>query len=308
MSWLRRNPVFATTLLVLGLGALGEAGLIGERCVAARAARMRLDQASRELRALETIRPAPTRENAARIEAGLARVTLERGALLAELAPPGEEAEWFRDARVPARRPEAFFDIAVFVEAMRGRARQAGVSLRPEERFGFSNYSHEAPETAQLAAVFRERLIVQYLLEALLDAQPHQLLSVQRSRPEGKAGVGVTGKRDGSTTKEMPGAAGSDYFEIDPRISARVPGLVEATAFRLSFTGHTTALRTLLTKLGEFELPVVVRAVEVAPAERPPDGAAPLRTAASPLVAAPWSRFTVTVEFIDVAPKPAAAS
>ncbi len=199
-------------------------------------------------------------------------------------------------------------ELAGFVEAMRVRARQAGVNIRSDERFGFSSYAHEAPETAQLAAVFRERLIVQYLLEALLEAQPHQLLSVQRSRPEGKAGVGVTGNLEPKAGRGAPGADVADYFEIDPRISARVPGLVEAMAFRVTFTGHTDALRTLLTKLVEFELPVVVRAVEVAPAERPPDVLVTTQTAPAPLVASEWTRFTVTVEFIEPVLSPPATA
>ncbi len=64
---------------MLGLGVLGEAGLLGERCGAARTARKRLDQVSRELRAQETIQPAPKPENAALIEADLAHTAQDAG-------------------------------------------------------------------------------------------------------------------------------------------------------------------------------------------------------------------------------------
>ena len=307
MSWGRKYPVFATSLLVLGLLVLAEAGGLTERCVTARTARKRLEQASRELRSLAAIQPAATPENAALIESDLVRTTRVLAAMQAGLATEGPRAARLRDTPAPEHRPDAFFDIAAFVEAMRARAQQAGVALKPDERFGFSTYANEAPESARLAAVFRERQIVQYLLEALLDAQPHQLLSVQRERLAGPARNAAPNPA-GAQPGRAPGAGETDYFEIDPRVSARVPGVVETAAFRLSFTGHTAALRTLLNKLAEFELPVVVRAVEVAPADRLADGSAPARPDPAPLVAPPWSRFTVTVEFIALAPFPAAAS
>jgi hypothetical protein len=185
---------------------------------------------------------------------------------------------------------------------MRARARQAGVVLRADERFGFSAYANEAPEAGRLADVLRERQVVQYLMEALLAAQPRQLLAVQRERPRGPSEPAASG----AVVARPVGAGAADYFEMDPRVSARVPGLVDATAFRLSFVGRTAALRSLLNKLAEFELPVVVRAVEVAPAESTPEGvtAAPPGGAASP-IARPWSRFTVTVEYIDLVSPPA---
>jgi len=307
MTWLRLNAVFATVMLVLALAVLGEAGLLGERWSAARAARKRLDRTRRELRTLAASQPAPTAENAALIASELLRATQVLDELRDELAPTGETAERYF-ASAPTRRPEAFFDLAAFVEAMRSRAREAGVVLRPDERFGFASYAHEAPETGQLAAVFRERLAVQYLLEALLGAQPHQLLSVQRACPEEKPGGRATAKPEGRRGGGVNGGAAPDYFEIDPRISLRVPGRVETTAIRLSFTGQTRSLRALLTTLAESELPVVVRAVEVAPAERQPEEPVPGPRGVAPLVASAWSRFTVTVEFIALVAHPAAVS
>lgn len=307
MSWVRKNPVFAASLLVLGLTVLVEAGLIGERWAAARAVRKRLEGVGRELRALAALAPAPTPENAARIEADLGRARQERAALQADLAPPAPEASRQFSRPVPARRPDAFFDLADFVESTRARARQAGVLLRADERFGFSAYVHEAPEAGQIAAVFRERVVVHYLMEALLTAQPHQLVSIQREHSPELAGIRGRGNPAGSPAAGMPGAAGSDYFAIDPRLSLRMPEVIETTAFRLTFTGHTATLRALLNKLAEFELPVVVRAVEVAPADRLRDDPAPARPEAQPLVASPWSRFTVTVEFVALASRPKAA-
>jgi hypothetical protein len=300
MTWMRQSPGFAAALLALGVLTLLEAAFLAERWTAARAARLRLDLVTREWRAVAAMQPAPTAENAAQIEADLGKAAGALEAAQTALAARGLTA--LQRAPVPARRPEAFFDIAAFVESMRTRAQQAGVATRADERFGFSAYAHEAPETGHLAAVFRERQVVQYLMESLLAAQPRQLLAVQRERP---------GEPTDPNPAKAPAGAGrtagaaADYFEIDPRISARVPGVVGTTAFRLTFVGRTAALRQLLNKLAEFELPVVVRAVEVAPAESAPEGAAPPSPGAAPLIARPWSRFVVTVEYLDLVFRPA---
>ena len=127
-------------------------------------------------------------------------------------------------------------------------------------------------------------------------------------------------------------------------------------AFRLVFTGQTAALRTFLNQLASFQLPVLVREVEVetasaeeaaaqpaveeagtvpddstavrestpasivlsaeapadavdapAPAKRKPAPPAARPVTATPIVSKPLSRFTVTVEAIElVAPAPPA--
>ena len=292
MSWFREYPWFAAALVALSLAVLAEAGCLGERWAVARTARRRGDKLSRELHSLAAIQPEPTVENTARIAAGLNRANHALVNLRTELIPPGPVASRNASTTAPGNRPDAFFDIATFVEAMRARAQQAGVTLRSDERFGFSSYTNEAPEAGRLALVFRERQCVQYLLETLIDARPRQLLSVQRERPPGPGGGHPAN----------PAAAGAgDYFDLDPHLSVRVPGIVETLAFRVAFTGCTAVLRTLLNQLAGFEVPVVVRAVEVAPADGLPDTSAPVRSGATSLIAQPWSRFTVTVEFIALA-------
>ena len=299
MSWLRKYPVFAPLLLALVFLVLGEIGWLGERWQAARGARKRLDQARRELRATAAVAPAPTPENVAAIAAELVHTREALAARRVLLNLPAAGANEGGNQPAPERRPDAYFDIAAFVEAMRARAARAGIALKPDERFGFSTYANEAPESGRLGVVLRERRVVQYLLEALIDARPRELLSVQREQPVEFTGRPVAANPAGMRLGKSAGPGMTDYFEIDPAVSMRVPDEVETTAFRVTFVGHTAVLRTLLNKLAEFELPVVVRAVEVAPLASSPD--ASNRPGATPIVTAPWSRFTVTVEFVDLA-------
>ena len=100
---------------------------------------------------------------------------------------------------------------------------------------------------------------------------------------------------------------------MDPRITARKAGFVDASAFRLSFIGKTSSLRSLLNKLGTFELPLVVRSVEVEAGD-PEPGEPPLNDNGEPIKIDPAkpepkfvpkvevlrSKFTVTIEYIDL--------
>ena len=294
MDWPEKSPVFTSVLIGLGLVTLAEAWGLSASCVAAHDARTRLDRASHELRALSELRPSPTVENAGRIEAELTLTRRTLATVLADLQPPEPIAAQLRSTRGPGWRPDAFFDIAAFVEEMHLVAQRAGVVLRPDERFSFSSYANEAPEPGRIATVYRERLILQHLLEALTDAHPYELLAVQRERPRAPDGH----------NESIAGGAGknaADYFELDSRISLRVPGVVETTAFRLAFTGHTAVLRNWLNRLAKFDLPVVVRAIEVAPAEATPSRPVSATPTSTPLVAPALSRFTVTVEYLDPA-------
>jgi hypothetical protein len=358
MSAFKKNPVFASVLTVLAVLALGEVWCIYERHAAAQAAAGVLAQKKLELQAMAALVPAPTRVVAAAVEADLARGQRTLEAMEAELKGRGPAAERLRTARHPTTRTDAYFDLATFVEQTRALAKKQEVELKPEAvRFGFATYANEGPETDRVPAVFQQRLVAQYLLEALFEARPRALLSVQRERvltktereardaalqaaKDAAAGGQATAPVLDGTFASTPD--GPDFFAIDPRASARVPGAVDTTAFRIAFTGQTAALRAFLNQLAGFELPMLVREVEVvpasgeeaaaaapaeetaAPAESAPasivlttDASTPRAGAAKPvpktpgippIVAKPLSKFTVTVEYIALVPPPASAA
>jgi hypothetical protein len=344
MPALKKSPLFVVALLLLGLVAVGEVGLMVQRISDMRAAEKKLVQKRAALAELAAVGPVPSRETAAQIEADLARAHRALAAMQAELQGRGAAAERFKSAKPPAARTDAFFDLATFIENSRNRAKRLGVDVQPAAaHFGFSLYANEGPETALIAPVFHQRLVVQYLVDALLDARPRALLSLQRERPltddERKARAEALAAAAAAPTENGAGGAAArtedfvslstDYFSLDPRLSANAPGIVEVTAFRLVFTGQTAALRAFLNKLAGFELPVIVRAVEVEPAtgEEAATAAAAEEAAVpapssvvlsvtvppkakpptvNPLVPKALSKFTVVVEFIDLLPPPAA--
>lgn len=333
MSSFKSHPVFYSTLLALGVVVAAEGWLVYNRFAAAQKARTSLERRERELKAFANISPAPTEDMAAQVEVDRERTERALAAMQAELRGRGAAAEQIANATPPAQRPDAFFDIARFVENMRNRAAKLEVAAKPDEAFGFASHANSGPELELIPYVFKQRQIAAYLVDAAFEAHPRRFDGMKRDRPLTSAqrtqlqqalAAGQPVPQFATTTSSGPGAA--DFFAIDGRISARRPGFVDTMAFRITFSGQTSALRTFLNKLASFELPLLVRSVEVEPAtdlntaavraEAAPASsldaifggatasapAAPAAAAPVPLVAENYSKFTVTVEFVDLLP------
>ncbi len=342
----KKLPLFNLALGLIGLVAAAEGGFIYVRFDAARLAEKKLTQARAQLQAVADTVPAPSRETAQQIEADLAKAKLSLDTMRMELRGRGPTAARLAALKPPVARTDAFFDLATFVERSRALAVKQGVVVAPAAaHFGFSLYANEGPETALIGPVFRQRLVASYLVEALLAARPRAVLFVQRERPltaeERKTRAEALAAADpaalAAAQPEKSATLSPDYFDLDPRLAAPASGFVEVSAFRLAFTGQTAALRALLNQLATFELPVIVRAVEVEPAtgedlvsavdETPSSAAKPAAAPASIVLTAPaakttpgpkpaaialivaksLSKFTVTVEFVDLVPPPAPA-
>jgi hypothetical protein len=338
----KKLDFFNLALALLGLLAAGEAWCIWERASAVRVAEQKLVRVRAQIQAVADAAPAPSRETAALIEADLKRAQGALATMQSELRGRGPAAARLAATKPPAMRTDAFFDLATFVSKSRALAQKQGVLIGPgAAHFGFSLYANEGPETALIEPVFRQRLVANYIVDALLAARPRALLAVQRERPlhadERKARHEALAVAAADPTAAPPAPLESsttlspDYFDLDARLSAQAPGLVEVSGFRLIFTGQTAALRALLNQLASFELPIIARSVEVEPAAGEDIVAAPAEDAAAapsqpaapavsivlsapvakaakpvatiaPLVAKSISKFTVTVEYVELAP------
>jgi hypothetical protein len=315
MASFKSHPVYYSLLGILGLAVVAAGWGIYDRHAAAEKSAAQLRQKHNELNALQSTNPAPTDASKASVEADLRRTEAALVTMREELRGRGPIAESLRTATVPSEPTDVFFNLEAFVEKMRQKATASNVKVKTDERFGFYTYERTGPERDLIPQVFRQRQVAEYLLDALIDAKPAELLSLQRENPLGTKPTG----------SNNTGAA--DFFEIDSRISARVPGFVGATAFRLTFISETSSLRSFLNKLATFELPLVVRSVEVEPVVKsqgdapaaPADSLASIFGAAAPasvtestkpkpLVEKVLSKFTVTVELIDLVEAPATAA
>ena len=293
MNWLTRNSILAA-VLILVMALLGtEAWLWKRGRQAAARALVVLAQKQQERDRLARQSPALSEANEQSITRDLAALQQQLAALRSALQ--GRETKLPADPP-PAKAIDLFFDLAGFMEKTRTLATRAQVVVRPDERFGFATHAYEGPDSELVPAVWRQRVVGQYLVETLIEAHPHALLSVQRERPLTVAQRAARNQLPPASTGGQP----ADFFELDPQLSVRAPGGVDSDAFRLEFTGQTPALRAFLNGLASFRLPVLVRSVEVQPlaAEAPGVDAPQAAAGAVPLVSPGPSKFSVVVEFI----------
>ncbi|MDI1337579.1 MAG: Amuc_1100 family pilus-like protein [Lacunisphaera sp.] len=253
----------------------------------------RLEQSKQERDRLARQSPALSEENEQAIAGDLANTRQVFAALRAALQ--GREGD--ASGSTPDKPLELYFNIATFIEKTRALARRAEVRVKPDECFGFSAHVNEGPEADLVPAVFRQRVSAQYLVEALIEAHPRSLTTLQRERPRPLL----------QRTLPAPAGVAGDFFELDPALSLREAGRIDSDAFRVEFTGQTAALRNFLSALANFPLPLIVRDLEVAalPGEElsalgaaPPAASVPI-----PVVARNISKFAVVVEFIRLVPE-----
>lgn len=320
MARLKSHPVFTITVSLLLAVALGAAVLLYLSLGKVSAAAREVEQKAQTLSGYTQRAPFPSQANLDAVTAEVARARELLATMQAALKGRGEYAARVQNAALPVGPTEAYFDVANFVEAMRTAATEAEITIPAGTRFGFSSHASTGPEREIIPQVHRQRLVAEYLLKTLFAAAPQELVSLQRNRPvaPGKT-VQVAPTSKGKTSAAT--GPESDFFDLDPRMTAAVPGFVETTAFKVSFIGYSSALRKFLNEIASFDLPLVVRSVEVESVsgtqqskEKSPASAAnalgalfgtttttaPAADTVKPIVEQVRSRFTVTIEYINM--------
>ncbi|EIP97266.1 hypothetical protein OpiT1DRAFT_01699 [Opitutaceae bacterium TAV1] len=338
MARLKSHPVFFVLIIILFLAIVGAGTLLFAMRGINASTQAEISRKEATLQGFARKNPFPDATNAKAVEDDLERLTGLLETYRNELRGRGSVAAEILAAAPPAEPTQALFSIVQYVDDMRKQADAAGVRTPANFQFGFGSYiaNRQGPPQEQIAAVDRQRLVSMHLLKSLFalndPRQPIELLSFNREQVSGGAPQAAAPK--GGGPRSGPGApsptdGAGDFFTMDSRISSRTPGFVEATAFRINFVGYTQALRKFLNELATFQVPVVVRGVEVVPAaggqpggnpqspppprpsgfrifEPAPEEAAKAN-AAVPLVQPGLSRFTVIVEFINLV-EPAVAA
>ena len=324
--WFKRDPILTLTLGVLGVLCACEIAYGVQKRRAAYRSEHRWMKKLQEWNALCAVFPPATRVAAAAIETDLDRVDQKFLALRDELNARGAASGALGEMPPSLTSTDIFFDLAALAERMRTEANQKGVKTRMDERFGFSAYARQGPESELIPVVFRQCRVMQYLAEALIEARPDRLLGLQREDPlrlteTGKPGAtAIPRPRAGqATTPSAAGPYASDLFVIDSRVSARVPRQVTTMAFRLTFIAQTATLRAFLNKIAGSDLPMLVRALEVEPVApldgsaladnrrlpRPDSLALSVDTGDEPRSVVPrvLSKFSVTIEYFEYVDK-----
>lgn len=301
----KRHPLFAL-LLLASLAAVGTEGwLLYQAAEEVRRAQHTLAQRQQERDWLAAQSPALSEENAAALADDVAAAEKSLGTVRTALAGRARGRE-----EAPSRPLDAYFTLASSVEKLRALALRQQVVLRPDEHFGFATHANEGPEPDLLGRVHLQRIAIEHLVTVLLEARPRAMLGVQRERPVPPAQRSVrrTAEAEGDPGAEAPRSGGvpADFFAPEAQLRLRHTGLVDTEAFRVEFTGQTQTLRAFLNEIAAFQLPLIVRSVEVEPvpaetaaATAPPEPGAPV-----PLVTQNFSKFAVVLEFVEVLSDP----
>ena len=312
MVLLKKNPVFclvaALLLLVFVAGcalALAESGKLDTL-------KRKLVRAERQLAQLRDTAPSPSVENVAVAEQNAEQLSAQLQRILEDLQGGAGLTLSDDGVRVMSAIQQYITDHQKLAQAHVGvNEVPTAVAIADDFAFGFERYLDEAiiPEDPAVVPVLdKQRQVLSYIVKQLIAAHPVGIQKVERELLELKA---VSGKP----------AAG---FQIKPAVSARVAGAIDTLAFSVSFSGYTRSLRLFLNNLAQFDLPIVVRSVEVArPSEsaaadtaKPSKGqemgdifsafGAPAALEATPspsqtpVIAENVSHFTVTLEFIEI--------
>lgn len=286
---LRRHPGIVLSAAMLGVALVA----LGWGVHAGRQETLRLEQRLRQLErewtGLKQSEAVADVQASAELQAQVEREAARLAGLRQVLRGGGTARRW-ADAKRPATRTDAYFEIAAQVERLRAAARARGVACRDDEQFGFADYREAGPEPEHIPVVLRQRQILDHLLTELFLLGPHQLDRVERSRPQGAA-----------TTDGRMATMGRDEFEPGGWTAA-LSGRSNPIAVRIAFTAQSEVLRRWLNRITEFDAPLVVRLVEVAPSEPRTDNRAALMDGTDgivPVVPPGRSRFTVTVEYLE---------
>ena len=290
MNRVRRLRGFFLVLLTCGVVIVGVSVWLGRVVRADKVARQQLQMLRKEARELAAASPSLTIENEQTMEVELR--ALRTAWQEARHRFQNEAVSKGSNSAIPSGRAEAFFDIARFVEQMRALTAEKRIKTATDERFGFAEYAHGGPNVDDLKWVYHERRAAETLLRTLAACGPVELVEVKREQ------------------LNHPGEAkaGLDSFAWETKRALRKPDVLESVALRVSFVGQTVSLRALLNELALPESSAVVRGVEVEPASAESDKRSGVEHAAdepSPLVFSQLSRFTVTVEFVEVIPNEA---
>ena len=149
------------------------------------------------------------------------------------------------------------------------------IEILENEAFGFAEFAGSntvAPSDENAPKLDLQLGILRYILTQLYAAQPFSIEAVEREAaikldndkidPSSKPTRNVSRKTRKS--KKLPKKM-EDIFQIDPVITAEVPGSIETMGFKVIFSGHTNSLREFLGRIAKFEIPLVIRDISVKP-------------------------------------------
>ncbi|MGJ8640314.1 MAG: hypothetical protein ACSHYA_13075 [Opitutaceae bacterium] len=306
MEFFKKNLVFCLIVAICLLAAVAGGYLAFTASGTAKSAKKQIVSAESQLNALLSADPAPSDDNVKSSQKNVAELTAQLKEIRANLQKGSRIKTSSDGIGVMSGIQQYITDYQNRVKSIVDENGESAPITVPEDfGFGFERYltgSQPSNDPTVNAALDKQRQILSYVVNKLIDSKPAGITSVRREVLE------ATGKDKGG-------------FVINEAISARVPGAIDTMAFSVTFTGYTGSLRSFLNDLAKFDLPIVVRSIEVerpqgseTTAARPADtggldffgfgGDTAVEEAPvveqKPVISENDSSFTVVLEFIEI--------
>ena len=310
MGLFKKNPAFFIFCVVAVLVFAAGATLVVMESGKLAKSKKQVTSTNSQMNGLLQANPAPTSENVQAAQQNVA-------ALSAQLLSIREDLQRGSRLTISNDGPRVMSGVQKYISNYRREVAThqsvqdvaAPIQIPQDFAFGFEEYLKQAnisQDSALVPQLDKQRQVLSYILNQLIAADPAGIQAVERE---------ILGEP----------AAKASGFEINPAISARVPGTIDTLAFRVTFTGYTPTLRKFLNNLAQFDLPIVVRSVTVdrpatnaktANAKKPKasniddifgafaGSSSSVKAAPDdnqiPVISETESSFTVTLEFIEI--------
>jgi hypothetical protein len=317
MGLFKKNPVFCIFCAIFLLVFAGGCYLVFAESGKLTKSKKQVANAESQIKGLLYAAPAPTVENVAVSEKNAEQLRAELQRIREDLQRGSRLTTSSDGVRVMAGIQQYISEYQKLATAHIGPNEvPTPIDIPDNFAFGFDQYIDEAiiPEDQAVVPVLdKQRQILSYIVNQLIATHPAGIQKVEREVLEVKV----------ADSKAPAG------FQINPAISARVPGAIDTLAFSVTFTGYTTVPASVSSTTWRSSiLPIVVRSVEV---ERPVRSCDDLRKAKkstkgkiddifsvfgapasdskttegpkanqTPVISENISSFTVTLEFIEI--------
>jgi len=341
MNFFKTHPVFSVLLTLFLLAFVAGAVFVFQFSQQVDEAKTQMERAEGALRTALYGEPAPTE---ASIEAAEQNIANLRAALAAQVEATKGADPGLIGSTPPASGTELLFQLEAYKndllriakrtaplnvpdnlikEARKQGGEVPSVGVPEDFAFGFERYldSGQPPADKNVPVVYQQKEILNFVLRKLLDSRPISIVSVEREPVElDLPPLPEPGRQNRRGSRNQPQAnLADDEFRVGAE-TARVEGAVATLPFRIAFSGYTKNLRSFLKEIEKFELPIVVRSVEVSSVESSvrttqntsgelslfdfdSDAGAAAQDEDSgkqPIVEENESEFTVVFEFIEV--------
>ena len=314
MGLFKKNPVFCILCAVGVLAFAGGTAMVVMESGKLTKSKQQVAGADSQIKGLLYASPAPTPENVQAAQQNAEELNAKLKSLREELQRGSRLTVSSDGTRVMAGLQRYISNYRKKVANHKtADGEPAPIQVPDDFAFGFDKYAKTttiADDATIIPELDKQRQVLGYILNQLIASDPAGIQVVERETLK-NAGPDDNG------------------FQINPAISARVPGAIDTLAFRVTFTGYTPALRKFLNKLADFELPIVVRSVEVDRPTASGKGAKKKKSASNniddifsvfggasagadakaetkpvatqtPVISETESSFTVTLEFIEI--------